>query len=243
MDDFKTKDIIKTEKGLEACIQSNALLSPYYSENNIIIYHGNCMKIMNSLNLVDLVYADPPFNTKNAIGWYNRQYGDNSNDDLSPEKYAKFCKDWFSLARKIAHKILITPGVGNIGLYPNPLWCVVIDKPSSPSFNRMGGFNCWEPLHVYDKPIGKLLRDVVRYDSQNFIKDGREKHPCPDNLDMVKWIIGTWTNEGDIILDPFLGSGSTVIAAKQLGRKAIGIEINKEYCDIAIERLKQEVLF
>jgi site-specific DNA-methyltransferase (adenine-specific) len=209
------------------------------------IINGDCLEVMNSFpdQSFDLVYADPPFNAGN-IGTYSRTY-DQYTDDLPPIDYAAFCSAWFSEARRVGKKLIITPGVGNIGLYPNPYWCAVISKPSSPSFNRMGGFNCWEPLFVYDKPVpgARLPRDLVVFDSQNFIKDGRDEHPCPDNLEMVKWIVTTWSEEGQSVLDPFVGSGSGAVAAKHLKRQYVGIDVSRKYCEIARDRLAQDLLF
>jgi DNA modification methylase len=67
-------------------------------------------------------------------------------------------------------------------------------------------------------------------------------HPCPRPLDTVKFICGMATEVGEVVLDPFAGSGTTLVAAKQLGRKCIGIEIEEKYCQIAANRLRQEVL-
>jgi hypothetical protein len=68
-------------------------------------------------------------------------------------------------------------------------------------------------------------------------------HPAPMPVQMARDHIITWTNRGDVVLDPFSGSGTTLRAAKELGREAIGIEIVEKYCEIAANRLRQEVLF
>jgi site-specific DNA-methyltransferase (adenine-specific) len=93
------------------------------------------------------------------------------------------------------------------------------------------------------KEFGKrsnIWRYVVGYGKSSkdrFVFD----HPAifPENL--AKDHILSWSNPGDTILDPFLGSGTTARACKDLGRKCIGIEISKKYCDIAVKRLTQEV--
>ena len=68
-------------------------------------------------------------------------------------------------------------------------------------------------------------------------------HPAQKPVELFKSILTDYSKETDTILDPFLGSGTTARAAKDLGRKWIGIEISKKYCDIAVKRLGQEVLF
>lgn len=220
-------------------------VSLYYEDESGIIINEDCLEILPKIpdNSIDLVFADPPFNTGGKIGTFNKSYGPKSNDNLSCEDYGKFIDIWFRETRRISKRLLVTPGIAHIWRYPVYIWCIAIDKPSSPSFNRLGGFNCWEPLLVYDKPIKRILRDLIRYDSKNLANDGLNKHPCPDSLDMVRWIVDTWSEPDDIILDPFLGSGTTVVAAKQLGRRYIGIEIVEEYCEIAKQRLAQRELF
>jgi site-specific DNA-methyltransferase (adenine-specific) len=71
---------------------------------------------------------------------------------------------------------------------------------------------------------------------------GKIGHETPKPLDLVSWIILTYSNPGDLVLDPFLGSGSTSEACKRLGRRCIGVEIREQPLQVAARRLSQEVL-
>jgi len=88
-------------------------------------------------------------------------------------------------------------------------------------------YNVWH----YKIGGGNVTKDKVAYD-----------HPAIFPESLARDHIYSWTNPGDAVLDPMMGSGTTLVAAKQLGRKAIGIEIEEKYCEIAVKRLAQEVL-
>jgi site-specific DNA-methyltransferase (adenine-specific) len=74
------------------------------------------------------------------------------------------------------------------------------------------------------------------------LQDDTGDHPCPKPLTLYRRLIEAFTTPTDIVLDPFVGSGTTLVAAKDLGRRAIGIEIAERYCEIAAQRCSQEVL-
>lgn len=213
------------------------------SEQKII--QGDCLEIMKTFpdKSFDLVLTDPPYNTE-SIGPKKRIY--NVGVMKLPEKeYKKFCKDWFSEAQRISKNILFTPGISNTHYYPQPFWQICWHKPAAVSFNRMGGFNAWEPIFFYGKiPKGKHIgQDYKLQNTLNTTDKIEKQHPCPKPLPLWQWLVDRFTNENDSILDPFMGSGTTLVAAKKLNRNAVGIEISPEYCKIAEERLKQEVLF
>jgi site-specific DNA-methyltransferase (adenine-specific) len=235
--DFKERENLELSD-IKAAIKQK----PYHEEAAGVIYCADCLDILPQIpdKAIDLIYADPPFNAINGIGIYSKEYS-GFNDKLSIEDYQKFCGSWFRAASAVCPKLLITPGIANMFYYPQPLWSIVIYKPSRPSFNRFGGYNCWEPILTYGKPVKRIPRDVIDFDSLNFVFKNIN-HPCPDNINLVRWVIDTWSSPDNIVIDPFLGSGSLAVAAKQLGRKFIGIEISQKYCDIAVQRLQQGIL-
>ena len=67
-------------------------------------------------------------------------------------------------------------------------------------------------------------------------------HPCPRKIAHVRWILDKWAAPDDVILDPFVGSGTTLVAAKTFGLRAIGIELEERYCEVTARRLDQDVL-
>lgn len=215
------------------------MIKPYYSEPNITIYNGDCLEVMKELPAVNLVLTDPPYNAKN-IGPNCRKYSQGPMQ-LPQKVYTAFCYLWFMGAHKISENMVFTPGIANTHNYPQPYWILCWHKPSAVCFNKFQGFNVWEPIFIYGKNTKRIGQDYIKYDSLNFGKGPEKYHPCPKNINLIKWLIQHFSNEGDLILDPFLGSGTTARACKDLNRKCIGIEINKDYIDIAIKRLGQEV--
>jgi site-specific DNA-methyltransferase (adenine-specific) len=101
------------------------------------------------------------------------------------------------------------------------------------------GFNNWEPIALYGKPP-RAITDVIRAPIVTSENEGG--HPCPKPLEWAAGQIAVLSNPCQVIIDPFMGSGTTLRAAKDLGRKAIGIEIEERYCEIAARRLDQTVL-
>lgn len=209
------------------------------------ILQGDCLEIMREFpdKSVDLVLTDPPYNAKN-IGPNARVY-EGQMMQVPQEEYIAFCQNWFREAERVGKNILFTPGIGNMCYYPQPTWAICWHKPAAVSFNRMGGFNAWEPIFFYGKmPKGKHIgQDYKRQDTFNLMPGIEKGHPCPKPLPLIKWLVEKFTNENDIVLDPFLGSGTTTTAAKQLGRKYIGIDIILTYCQMSEACLRQEVLF
>ena len=90
-----------------------------------------------------------------------------------------------------------------------------------------------------------LTDSVPRFDIWDYrtVPPFECKHPCEKPLKMLQDIVVSCSRADAVVLDPFMGSGTTLVAAKQLGRRAIGVEIEERYCEIAVKRLSQEVLF
>jgi site-specific DNA-methyltransferase (adenine-specific) len=212
-------------------------------ENEIIC--GDALTELKKLpdESIDLILTDPPYNAKN-IGPNKRKYS-LGQMQLPKKEYQKFCKNWIREGLRISNRLVFTPGIGNMCYYPQPSWALCWHKPVAVSFNRFGGFNAWEPIFVYGKIAkGKRLgQDYLLFNTLNFTKGPEKEHPCPKPLELIKFLVDRFSNEREIILDPFCGSGTTCVAAKQLKRNFIGIEINPDYCEIARQRLRQEVLF
>jgi site-specific DNA-methyltransferase (adenine-specific) len=96
---------------------------------------------------------------------------------------------------------------------------------------------------VYGKYKGATFNEFCKGTILRFKSGSSKWHPTEKPLDMFQYLIKTSTKLGDLVYDPFLGSGTTAVACKSLGRNYVGSEISKKYCKIAEERLKQEYLF
>lgn len=195
-------------------------MKPYYEHGGITIYHGDCREILPQLEPVDLVLTDPP---------YELDFKGEAWDALTPSW-------WLPATRQIARQVVFTSAPTTLWDYPRPDWVLCWNRPAAQSRTVFGTFNHWTPVLVYGS--GKWNPDTISLHAmQHATYNG---HPSPKPEALMRWLIsGT---DAQTILDPFMGSGTTLRAAKDLGRKAIGIEIEEKYCEIAAKRLAQEVL-
>jgi DNA modification methylase len=216
------------------------LPTPYYSRDGITIYHADALVIMPGLEArqFDAIITDPPYGTET---------------DQRPEWMIGEFANIMPLALPLLHRL----GTANAAFYCFTSWKHLADWVlRCSSYFRMqnilvwdkghhsgcyGAFSwqfCWEAIYFGIKGprrVRKYMPDVLRHGKGS--RGAMEKPTA-----VIAQLIEASTDRGDLILDPFMGSGTTLRAAKDLGRRAIGIEIEEKYCEIAVKRLAQEVL-
>jgi DNA modification methylase len=106
----------------------------------------------------------------------------------------------------------------------------------------MGGFNAWEPIFIYGKTSARIGQDYIKVNTLNFNKGPEKKHPCPKPIALWEWLLEKFSKEGDIVLDPFIGSGTTAVVAQKRNRQFVGMDFNPEYIRITEQRLAQKPL-
>lgn len=208
--------------------------------NNLInkIIQGDCLEIMKKMkdNSVDLVLTDPPYGINMDKELHKKQgkygykdYGD-TNWDIKPTK------EYFDEMIRVSKNQIIWGGNYFIDyLYPTMGW-LVWDKGQR-NFSLADGELAWTSFQ-------KALR-IFTVARSTALKDYKQ-HPTQKSLEVmgrcIKYADRALGKENITILDPFLGSGTTALAAEKLNRKWIGIEISPEYCEIARQRLRQQTL-
>ena len=204
-------------------------MRPYYEHAGITIYHGDCRDVLPSVH-GDATVTDPP---------YGIEFGYDSYGDTRDE--------WFDLMdasvplMRASSMFVVMPACDRYSMawwyerHP-PDWVLCWYK-GSPGHRSPVGFNDWEPILVWGRPPSPM-HDYFQTPC-GFDPNG---HPCPKPIGWATWLVSRASIRGGTVLDPFMGSGTTLVAAKNLGRKAIGIEIEERYCEIAAKRLAQEIL-
>ena len=206
-----------------------SLPKPYYSEPGITIYHGDCRDILPHLEPVDLVLTDPPWN----MDYFK-------DDNKSWEEYCEWLKYIKNISESKSYGqiwFLSTKSIPHISHLFKDYQCFASVK----NFSQMTPKklpNCWDIAFIRaDKYLGNG-RNWFLSNTAGMLGE-RTDHPTPRALDVTSYIISLY--EYQTILDPFMGSGTTLRACKDLGRRGIGIEIEEKYCEIAVKRLQQEV--
>lgn len=199
--------------------------TPYYDCDGISIYHGDSRKIMPWIERCDLLLTDPPY----GIG--DRMQGGTWG---AKEKYADF-RAWDEAPKSysIEHmvdvaNISIIWGGNYYGLPASRCWLVWRKVNAVPTMAgaELAWTNMDKPCKAIDLPVGQH----------------NHGHPTEKPIALMRWCLAL-VPECETVLDPFMGSGTTLVAARLEGRKAIGIEINEKYCEAAANRLAQRTLF
>jgi site-specific DNA-methyltransferase (adenine-specific) len=225
-------------------------MKPYYEHAGITIYHGDCLEIIRGVGEVSAVITDPP---------YGMDYQSSRRIDKS-ERLPKIANDLKPFIWWLYDAYRITRTGGSLICFSDwknaETFRMAIDTAgyqlrSQVIWNReahgMGDLSgTFAPQHdvVWFGVSGefkfpsfrpKSVISALRLPGEQLL------HPNEKPVNAMEGLIEPVTIQGDIVLDPFMGSGTTLVAAKNLGRKAIGIEIEERYCEIAAKRLSQEV--
>lgn len=218
---------------------SDIPFKPYYQDASVTLYNADCMEVLPHLGRFDLLLTDPPY----GIG------ADNQKRILSREKIAaardygnsnwdsQICEEGVELAMGVANTQIVFGGNYYL-MMPSPCWLV---------WDKDNGSNDFADCELAWTNMKRAVRKFKwRWNGMLQEHAGSKKeirvHPTQKPLALMRWCL-SFAPDAETVLDPFAGSGTTGVACKLEGRKAVLIEISEEYCEKAAERLRQGVLF
>jgi len=222
-------------------------VEPYFRDDAVVIYHADCRTLLPKMPKVDLVLTDPPYGAQTHAG---AQTGANGGQPLidfdsmtvdevrdcfsliQPRRWLVSFMEWRHLAQMEVH-----PPTGlrfvRFGIWRKP--------NGAPQFTGDRPATGWEAIGIFH------AQGAMRWNGGGshavWVEPKIESdHPTGKPPRLVKRLTTLFSDVGETILDPFMGSGTTLRAAKDLGRYAIGIEIEEKYCEIAAKRMAQMVM-
>jgi site-specific DNA-methyltransferase (adenine-specific) len=219
-------------------------MKPYYEHAGITIYHGDSCEVLTCLGPVDATVTDPPYGVmlgevRNGQAREKNQQSYTMFSD-SPEYLEAKVIPAFRLALGLSKRAACTPGNRNVWSYPAADDIGVWYNPAGTGINKWGFILAQVILYYGKDPRAGINQTASSaWALTEYVRD--IDHPCPKPEPFMRWLVAKVTLDSDLVLDPFMGSGTTLVAAKNLGRRAIGIEIEEKYCEIAAKRLSQEV--
>lgn len=248
------------------------MLNAYYDDQNITLYHGDCAEILPALGPVAHIITDPPYserihsNVRSARmqsandrgGRYGADVRRNVSlgfDHLTPELRAVCAAEFARLAERW---VIVFSDVESDHLWRDDLTEAGLDYVRTGAWIKLGA----TPQFSGDRPATGFEAVTIAHPKGRKRWNGGGKHAVwthPIVLDrgrtggvrlhttqkppgLMQELVGLFTDEGETILDPFAGSGTTLAAARMLGRKAIGVEVSEQYCEVIAKRFDQGVL-
>jgi site-specific DNA-methyltransferase (adenine-specific) len=238
-------------------------LDIYYKDDLCTLIQGDCIDIMGKLNesglRFDIIITDPPYGINFQSNGAKQKRHDillnDNNFDLQPywDKILTLCKSttaiyvysrwdvayiWQSII-KPNHQIIIPRGrvgMGNLNNFSTDYEVVLFKQFDEHNLDatplKIKNNSHVKNPPLYKKRIGALWTDCISNQAWE-----HSKHPTQKTVESIEKMIQISSKEGDIILDPFCGSGTTLVASKKLNRRCYGIELDKKYCEITKNRL------
>ena len=217
------------------------------------IIHGDCLEEMKKISGDVFIISDPPYNQKYHYNYYK--------DNLSQDEYANLIRSVFGGKKSVVihypEEMMMICGGGKMGEV-NQVVSWVYPSNTAKQSRLIAWFGCKPDFRKipqpYKNPSDKRIAKRIAEGKQargydwwliNQVKNVSKNdnpHPCPVPLELMEKIILSTTEEGDTVCDPFMGSGTTGIVCKKLNRNFIGIELDKEYFEIAKKRIEQSNL-
>jgi site-specific DNA-methyltransferase (adenine-specific) len=219
--------------------------TPYYSDDLVTLWHGDCREVIGWADTAQVLITDPPYGRNWRQGLIrNARYsaartGIAGDEDTSLRDWA--LEEWLGRPAAVFGDLTLAPPAGTKQtlVYRKP--------PDSGARGAMGGFRRDAEAIYLIGPwptalggLSSILETSARSQGNPSGVPARYGHPHAKPLDVMGTLIAA--APGGIIADPFAGAGSTLVAARNLGRHAIGVEIEERYCEIAARRLAQGVL-
>ena len=201
------------------------------------IYNMDCLKGLKQIedNSIDLVFTDPPYNAGKDYGTYK--------DNLSEKEYKRWMKQIVKECKRVSdNNIAFYVGHKVLRLFWELIpdaYLVVVHKRATGSFTKFY-FHQYFGLLTTKNPVKRIYNvwNDVRLTSEGYyFKEKRYPNPGLTSESLTNKIIKSYTNKNDIVLDPFMGTGTTGIVCKRLKRSYIGFELNSDYVKIANNRI------
>lgn len=237
-------------------------MEPYYSDESVTLYHGDCIEVVSSLTEpVAAVVTDPPYAsgarteaTKGSSGamvrgarWASKPI---ENDQMTTTGFV-----WLIRETCYAVRPLLIEGGSLLAFIDWRQWPNLVGAIESTNM-RVNGMVVWDKLsyglgngfraqHELVCHASKGTPRITSRATGNVLAAKRvpnDDHPSPKPVELMERLLAVVTDAGETVLDPFAGGGATLLAARNTGRKAIGVEYEERYCEVIAKRLAQDVL-
>lgn len=227
-------------------VDGRGVVKPYYDDGTVTIYHADLWPLVASLPKPDLVLTDPPYGISERTDRASKGRGNLArSNDFAPVHGDDVPFDPLPLLA-LGRVVLFGANHYADRLPASASWLVWDKLDGLRTDKRIVGFDDNADVELAWTNVGGPAR-LISHRWKGLLKASERAdqrvHPTQKPVALMAHVVAWLTKPGDLILDPYMGSGSTLRAAKDLGRRAIGIDIEERYCEVAAQRCAQDCLF